>query len=144
MFLLDTNIISELRKGNRTHPMVADWSKSVRHSDQHLSVVTGQELEFGALRLEARDSVQFQVLANWLHHEVIPHFSSAVLEIDVSIALQAARLYVTHRRNDRDILIAATALVHDMTVVTRNVSDFAGTGVRLLNPFEANPKEAIA
>jgi toxin FitB len=142
MYLLDTNVVSEMRKAQRayTGPARADahvkaWLESVPASSLYLSVVTVLELEMGCLRLERRDLAQARKLREWLDKLVLPTFASRVLSVDVKIALRCAALHVPNPLGERDGLIAATALVHGMTVVTRNTADFASTGVQLLNPW---------
>ena len=138
MFLLDTNLVSELRKvrTGRAHPRVAAWDAAVPSSRQFLSVVVIQELEIGVLQLERRDAAQGAILRTWLDDHVLPAFADRILPVDVMIARRSAHLHVPDPRSYRDGLIAATALVHGMTVVTRNVEDFRATGVKLLNPWD--------
>ena len=139
MFLLDTNVVSELRKvrlgnGNKN---VARWADSVDTADLFLSAITIQELEIGILLAERRDPAQGAVFRAWLNSHVLPAFSGRVLAVDTAVAQRSARLHVPNPRPVRDGLIAGTALVHGMTVVTRNVADFEPTGVPVLNPWEA-------
>ncbi len=94
------------------------------------------ELEQGTLSLERRDPVQGRMLRTWIEKVVVPEFADRVLLIDATIARRCASLHIPNPRPDRDALIAATALVHDMAVVTRNVRDFAGTGVRVVDPWQ--------
>lgn len=137
MFLLDTNVVSELRKAaaGRADAGVVAWASSVPAADLYLSAISVLELELGILRLERRDGSQASVLRSWLHDRVLPAFSGRILPVDQAVALRCARLHVPDPRSDRDGLIAATALVHGMTVVTRNLRDFAETGVPLLVPW---------
>ena len=135
MYLLDTNCISELRKGHRADRNVAAWAKKVPSDTLYLSVITIEELEIGILRVERRDAAQAAPYRTWMHRDVLPHFAHRILSIDQTVALRAARLHVPDPRPIRDTLIAATALVHGMTVVTRNIPDFASTGVSMLNPW---------
>lgn len=139
MFLLDTNCVSELRKVRRgkANKGVASWAGTVVASDLYLSVVTIEEIEIGALLMLRRDATQGAVLRNWLDNQVLPAFSGRLLPIDLAVAQRSARLNVPDRRPVRDALIAATAFVHGMTVVTRNVTDFAPMGVPTLNPWSA-------
>lgn len=137
MFLLDTNVVSELRKVRlgRADKHVARWADSVEATDLYLSVITIQELEIGVLLVERRDPAQGTTLRAWLNGHVLPAFEGRILDVDTAIALRSARLNVPEPRPVRDGLIAATALVHGMTVVTRNVADFAPTGVAVVNPW---------
>lgn len=137
MYLLDTNVVSELRKlpTGRANPAVAAWSSTARPSSLHASVITLQELAHGVLMMERRDPAQGAVLRRWLEGQVIPGFRDRVLPIDSAVALRCAALHVPDRRPALDALIAATALVHGLTVVTRNVADFQPMGVPLLDPW---------
>jgi toxin FitB len=137
MFLLDTNVISELRKvrSGKADPRVAAWSDSVDVVDLYLSVITVQELEIGVLLAERRDATQGGLLRAWFSSHVLPAFEGRILPVDVEVALRSAGLHVPDPRPVRDGLIAATALVHGMQVVTRNTIDFEPAGVRTLNPW---------
>ena len=140
MFLLDTNVLSELRKVRlgKADPNVAQWADSVNANSLYLSVITLQELEIGVLLAEHRDPTQGTVLRTWLQQHVLPAFDGRILPVDTAVAQRSARLHVPNPRPVRDGLIAATALVHGMTVVTRNVTDFEPTGVDLLNPWSGS------
>ena len=137
MYLLDTNVVSELRKIRlgKADPHVADWADSVDAVDLYLSVITVQELEIGVLLAERRDPSQGAIFRAWLNSHVLPAFTGRILVVDAAVAQRSARLHVPDPRPVRDGLIAATALVHGMTVVTRNVADFVPTGVATLNPW---------
>tara|TARA_B110000879_G_scaffold208837_1_gene295233 strand:- start:1026 stop:1445 length:420 start_codon:yes stop_codon:yes gene_type:complete len=137
MFVLDTNVISELRKAKsgRADAKVVSWAQTVSSSSLFISAITVLELETGILLVERKDPQQGAVLRSWLNTHVLPAFSERTLPVDVAVALRCARLHVPDPRSDRDALIAATALVHGMTVVTRNVADFSPTGVDVVNPF---------
>ena len=135
MFLLDTNVVSELRKA-QADPAVVAWARSVPAYKLYISAITLLEIETGILRLERRDPIQALPLRNWLEAHVIPAFTGRVLSIDGAVARRCARLHVPDRSNECDALIAATALVHDLTVVTRNTRDFAFSGAPVLNPWE--------
>lgn len=140
MFLLDTNVISELRKaksGKADNNVVA-WANSVSAARLFISVITILELETGVLLLERRDPDQGAVLRSWLSVHVLPAFFGRILAVDTAVAQRCARLHVPDPRSDRDAIIAATALVHGMTVVTRNIDDFELTGVEILNPWEVD------
>jgi predicted nucleic acid-binding protein len=138
MFLLDTNIVSELRKvqTGKADPHVAQWTKSVDAADLFISAISIYELEKGTLLAERKDPPQGAVFRRWLNVQVLPAFDGRIVPVDAAVALRSALLSVPDPRPLHDGLIAATALVHGMTVVTRNVEDFAPTGVRLLNPWE--------
>jgi predicted nucleic acid-binding protein len=138
MFLLDTNIVSELRKvrTRKAHPNVAAWVRTVHESSLFLSVIVVQELEIGILQLERKDPAQGAILRSWLDEAVLPVFTDRVLPVDTAVARRSARLHVPAPQPYRDGLIAATALVHGMTIVTRNVADFRTAGAPLLNPWE--------
>lgn len=137
MFVLDTNVVSELRKARtgKIDPNVAAWAESMDAADLFVSSITIMELELGILSVERRDAVQGSVLRSWLEQHVLPEFSGRTLSVDTAVALRCARLHVPDKRGERDALIAATALVHGMTVVTRNVADFESTGVPIINPW---------
>lgn len=138
MYVLDTNVVSELRKiqSGKADPAVAAWSSGVDAATLFVSVITIMELELGVLALERKDAVQGALLRAWLDQRVLPEFRDRTLPIDTAVALRCAALHVPDRCAERDALIAATALVHGMTVVTRNVADFVPTGVPLINPWE--------
>ena len=137
MFLLDTNVVSELRKVRlgKANRHVAKWADSVDATDLFLSAITIQELEMGVLLAERRDPSQGAIFRAWLNGHVLSAFNGRVLPVDIAVAQRSARLHVPDPRPVRDALIAGTALVHGMTVVTRNVADFEPTGVLILNPW---------
>lgn len=137
MYLLDTHVVSELRKIRlgKADAQVATWADSVDASDLYLSVITVQELEIGVMLAERRDPSQGAVLRIWLNDHVLPAFAGRILNVDTAVVLRSARLHVPAPRPVRDRLIAATALVHGMIVVTRNVADFESTGALILNPW---------
>ena len=138
MYLLDTNVVSELRKAKsgKANKNVVAWANSVSATHLFISVITILELETGILLVERRDPTQGAMLRSWLNTHVFPAFSERILAIDTLVAQHCAKLHVPDPRSDRDALIAATALVHGMTVVTRNISDFKATTVEILNPWE--------
>ena len=138
MYLLDTNVVSELRKVHtgKASPQVVAWVNSVTSASLFLSAISVLELETGILLVERRDKKQGKALRDWLETQVLPAFDGRILVVDTAVARQCAHLHVPDPRSDRDGLIAATALVHGMTVVTRNVDDFKATGVAMLNPWD--------
>jgi predicted nucleic acid-binding protein len=143
MYLLDTNVISELRKASpaRNRPAKIDshvqaWVGSVSASDLYLSAITILELELGYLLLERRDPEQSAILRSWVRNRVLASFEGHILAVDVTVAQRCAALHVPDPIEDRDALIAATALVHGMTLVTRNVAHFQRSGVAIVNPWE--------
>jgi predicted nucleic acid-binding protein len=141
MFLLDTNVISELRKARagKADRNVAAWARAVPAGSLFLSAIVIQELEIGTLLAERRDPSAGAILRAWLDDHVLPAFAERILPVDTTVARRSAALHVPDPRPVRDGLIAATGLVHGMTVVTRNVADFAPTGVPLLNPWDEPP-----
>ena len=137
MYILDTNVISELRKGTRAQRSVRMWAQALPTASLYLSVVSILELEIGMLLVQRRDQKQGAILRAWIDAHVLPSFSGRILSIDTIVAQRCAALHVPNPRSDRDALIAATALVHGMTVVTRNLSHFQATGVAVINPWQA-------
>ncbi len=139
MYLLDTNVVSELRKSGsgRADARVMAWQAQVDPEACHLSAITVLELETGVLRIERRDAKQAALLRTWLDSRVLPEFAGRILSVDEVVARRCAGLHVPDPRSERDALIAATALVHGLTVVTRNTADFAAMGVALLDPWQA-------
>lgn len=139
MYLLDTNVVSELRKAKagKANRNVAAWAKAVSAGDLFISAITVLELEMGVLAVERRDATQGSLLRAWMEGHVLPAFAGRILPVDTAIARRCALLHVPNRCAERDALVAATALVHGMTVVTRNIFDFEATGVPLLNPWLA-------
>src|SRR5579864_5661901 len=137
MYLLDTNVVSELRKGKNAKRSLRIWAQALPTPSLYLSVVTVLELEIGILLVERRDRKQGRILRTWMDGHVLPSFSGRILAIDTVVAQRCASLHVPNPRSDRDALIAATALVHGMTVVTRNVSDFQAAGVAVVNPWHS-------
>lgn len=137
MYVLDTNVVSELRKARtgKIDANVAAWAESIDASVLFVSSITIMELELGILSVERRDAIQGSRLRSWLEQHVLPEFSGRTLPVDTAVALRCARLHVPDKRSERDAIIAATALVHGMTVVTRNVADFEPTGVAIINPW---------
>lgn len=140
MYLLDTNVVSELHKAirGRGDPHAAAWLARVDLRMCFLSAVTLMELEVGVLRMERRDRRQGAILRTWVEERVLPEFAGRMIPVDERVARRCSALHVPDPRPVCDALIAASALVHDLTLATRNTSDFAAMGVRLFNPWEAD------
>ena len=140
-YILDADVLSEFRKigDGRADPNVMAWAATVDAVELHLSVITLMEIELGILRLERRDPSQAARLRAWFGGKVLPEFAGRVLPVDEAVALRAAVLHVPNPQSDRDAYIAATAMVHGMTVVTRNVDDFSTPSVKVINPWAPAP-----
>lgn len=137
MFLLDTDVLSELRKPmRRADPAVRRWVGGQDADDFYLSVVTVMEVAVGIARLRRRDHEQAERLESWLRDTVLTEFAERLLPVGVEVAQHTALLHVPDPRRTQDALIAGTALVHDLTVVTHKVKHFEPMGVRVLNPFD--------
>jgi toxin FitB len=136
MYILDTNVVSELRRAKKAHQNVKKWAQPLPSASLYLSVISVLELEIGILLIKRRDKEQGAILRAWMDRQVLPTFSGRILAIDTAVAQRCATLHVPDPRSDRDALIAATALVHGLTVVTRNVADFERMEVGVLNPWE--------
>jgi hypothetical protein len=137
MFLLDTNVVSELRRPERANANVRAWASGTPAELYAISVVTVLELERGIVLVERRDAMQAAVLRRWLEREILTPLADRILSIDTAIARRCANLRVPDPCPERDALIAATALTLGLTVVTRNVGDFEPMGVTLRNPWLA-------
>ncbi len=138
MFVLDTNVVSELRKvrSGKANSGVAAWAEKVSSVELFISAITIQELEHGVLLMERSDPKQGATLREWLDQSVTAAFKNRVIAVDERVARSAAALHVPDPAPFRDALIGATALVHDMTVVTRDLKDFRRfDGVDVLNPW---------
>jgi hypothetical protein len=137
MYLLDTNVVSELRKAGdrRADAGVVAWLSGMDASAFYLSAITIMELDLGVRLIERRDPAQGTRLRAWMDERVMPEFADRTLPVDAAVALRCAGLHVPDPRPERDAFIAATALVHGMTVVTRNIADFEPLGVDLVNPW---------
>lgn len=138
MFLFDTNVVSEIRKiaADRADPNVERWVRSVDRSSSFISVVTLHELEIGVARAERSDAAKGRVLRQWLDQDVVDAFERRMLPIDAEVAREAAALHVPDPSPINDSFIAATALVHGLAVVTRDVSDYGRfEDVHVINPW---------
>jgi predicted nucleic acid-binding protein len=135
MYLLDTNVISGLRRRDRADRRLLAWIDSVSPLDLWISVVTVMELDLGAGLIARRDEAQGDMLRRWIDNQVLPSFGDRILPIDLPSARRCAALHIPDARPERDAMIAATALVHRLTVVTRNVADFVPMGVQLIDPW---------
>ena len=138
MFLLDTNVISELRKAHhkRTDPVFRAWAKDLQWEELYLSVITLYELEVGISRLAEYDSAQSAILRVWLDKSVVGKFEHRILPVTQEIALLAGKLQRSRSRSPEDTLIAATALINGMRLVTRNIADFQDANVHIINPWQ--------
>jgi toxin FitB len=138
MYLIDTNVLSELRKiaAGKADKKFTKWANSVDSAELYLSTMTIQEIEIGILLLERKDLRQASVFRRWLEEQVLPSFDKRILSVDISVARRSASFYVPDPRPVRDSLIAATSVVHAMTMVTRNVADFQLPGVKVLDPWK--------
>src|SRR6266702_655556 len=135
MFLLDTNVISELRRPDKADRYVAAWANARPAARFFLSAISILEIELGALLIARKDPAQGVHLRAWIDHQILARFEGRILAVDTAVARRCARLHVPDPRAEGCALIAATALVHGLTVVTRNVADFGPLGVALLNPW---------
>jgi len=137
-YLIDTNVISELRKGRRCDANVARWFDSVGDEEIFLSVLTIGELRRGVELIRRRDPVSAESLDTWLAQVLSTH-AGRFLPVDSSVAEQWGELNVPNPVPVVDGLLAATAIVNGLTLATRNVGNIAGTGVPCLNPFDRTP-----
>ena len=137
MYLLDTNVVSELRKraSGRANAGVLRWAESVLPELLYLSVISTLELEMGILQMERRDQRQGEALSNWYRTAVLPAFDGRIMHVDIQVAGECARFQVPDPRPFRDSIIAATASVHQFVLVTRNVRDFRDMGIEMLDPW---------
>ncbi len=137
MYLLDTNVVSELRKLRKgtADANVVHWASSMPARVLYLSAVSILELEVGVLQIARRDPQQGIILRQWLDSQVLTAFAGRILSVDTAVAQRCASLQVPDPAAKLDSLIAATALVHGLTVVTRNVKDFEPANVPVLNPW---------
>jgi toxin FitB len=136
MFLFDTNVISELRRPDKADRNVSAWANSLPAAAVFISAVSILEIERGALMIARKDAAQGALLRAWIDQQILARFEGRILPVDTAVAQRCARFHIPDPRSERDALIAATALVHGLTLVTRNVGDFQPTGVALVNPWE--------
>jgi toxin FitB len=127
----------DLRQPDKTDRNVAGWANALPAASFFISPISILEVELGALLIVRKDPAQRAVRRAWIDHQILARFEGPVLAVDTAVAQRCARLHVPDPRAERDALIAATALVHGLTVVTRNVAGFGSTGVALINPWEA-------
>jgi predicted nucleic acid-binding protein len=137
MYILDTNVVSELRKGSKADGNVRTWAQALPAATLYLSAVSILELEIGILLVDRRDEQQGAVLRAWMEKHVLPTFAGRILAIDTAVAQRCAALHVPNPRSDRDAIIAATAIVHGMTVATRNMKHFRAMHVAMVDPWQA-------
>ena len=138
MYLLDTNILGDIRKSH--HPncpaLFKQWLNHVDLNLCYLSVISIYEIEQGILRKERTDTIQGQLLRTWFEQKIQPEFHHRILDLNTNIALKTAQLHVPNPASLADSFIGATALQHNLTLITRNTKDFQSFGVKLFNPFE--------
>jgi len=134
-YLFDTNIVSELRRPELANSGVISWTATISRDEVFVSAITLLELERGVLKAERNDTTKGHALRRWMTTHVRPTYDAQALPVTTEIALRAAPFAQLPTVDLADHLIAATAIVHDFTLVTRNVSHFTSTGVRLFNPF---------
>jgi predicted nucleic acid-binding protein len=136
MYVLDTNVISELRKLKRVDRAVLRWLESVPIEAQYLSAISIFEVELGIIKAERTNNEEAIAYKTWLNRKVLPSFAGRILPLNEKIAVVFARMMAPKTRPYRDAIIAATAQHHGYAVVTRNVRDFVELPVRVINPWE--------
>jgi toxin FitB len=138
MFLLDTNIISESRKlgTSRIDPRAAHWFTQIDVETSFISAMTLFELERGVAQMERSDATQGSVLRRWLDDQILTIYENRTLPLSRDVALICAGLHIPDPKSERDAWIAATAIDAELTLVSRNIGNFARMGVNLINPFE--------
>jgi len=139
MYLLDTNVVSEIRKirQNKTNQNVVAWLSRVQKESLYTNAVVLMEIERGILRLENIDPQQADRFKNWYHSAVKPMFHERILPIDEATATVCSRLHVPDLSPENDAWVAASAIQYDLTLVTRNTRDFGHSNLRVLNPFDS-------
>lgn len=135
IYLLDTNVLSELRRADRGDAAVRSWSQSMQPQSFFLSAITILEIEQEILRLNRRDAKTAELFRDWLNNYVLKQFEGRILAFDLAAAVRCAAMHGPDPKPDRDGMIAATAAVHGLTVATRNVADFEACGVPVFNPW---------
>lgn len=137
MYLIDTNVLSEFRKlfTGRADQSFSRWFDGVAVEQLYVSVMTLFEIEYGILRLQRHDARQALVLSDWFE-QAKAQMQGRIIDIDPAIALRCAALHIPDARSQRDSFIGATALVHGLTLLTRNIRDFQGMGIEIINPWE--------
>ncbi len=135
MYLLDTNVVSEIRKGDRCDEQVASWYRGTDAATLYLSVMVTGEIRRGIERASVRDPRQAEHLSNWLE-SIEQHYRGRILAVDARIADEWGKMTAIRADHDVDCLLAATAKVHGLTLVTRNVKHVEDLGVQVFNPFE--------
>lgn len=135
MYLIDTNVISELFKAGKADLKVREWAANNEHYEMYTSALVIMEIEKGILQKERKDSAQAAKIRHWFNHSVINSFHDRILAVDAEVALCCAKMHVPDPKSMTDSLIAATAIIHHLTLVTRNTKDFELTGATVLNPW---------
>ena len=137
MYLLDTNVISELRKAgsNKADANVIQWAKDKSTTSLFISTITVLEIDMGVLQIERKDPKQAVIYRTWLNSHVLKAFCDRLLLFDTSVALKCAQLHVPNPTSARDAMIAATSIIHGLTLVTRNEKDFKHMGIDVVNPW---------
>lgn len=135
MYLLDTNVLSALRRPDKAPATLLRWAAALPPDATCISAITVMELEHGILSLARRDQAQAALLRQWLEEVILPAFEGRILAVDQRVAREAARLMLPAPLPVNDVLIAATARIHGLVVVTRNVRDFGRLDVALHNPW---------
>jgi len=136
-YLIDTNVVSELRKKTKCDPHVRKWQDGVVETDVYISVISMMEIKYGIPRVMGKDTAFGKVLEEWYVNQVRPAFKGRVLPVDLSVAECCSEIMALRTRGMADGLIAATAKIHGLVLVTRNLADFEDVEIDLVNPWEA-------